>query len=151
MTGHAWGQDGAVDRVEFRIDGGQWSEATYSDISSEIGALTPFDWHVIIDTQRMSIGEHSVEVHAVSGLSHSLPVFFEFNVTKSSSDSLSVSPVLVGAIILVSLGWVFSISITRSFSPLAAISIAKDLLENSGREDDKVIMDAEIIESNSDI
>ena len=151
MTGHAWGQDGAVDRVEFRIDGGQWSEATYSDVSSEIGALTPFDWHVILDTKRMSIGEHSVEVHAVSGLSHSLPVFFEFNVTKSSSDSLSVSPVLVGAIILVSLGWVFSISITRSFSPFAAISIAKDLLENSGREDEKVIMDAEIIESNSDI
>ena len=132
MTGHAWGQDGVVDRVEFRIDGGQWSEATYSDIPSEIGALTPFDWHVILDTNEMSSGEHSVEVHAVSGLSHSLPVFFEFNVTGSSSDSLSISPVLVGVIILVSVGWVSSIALTRSFSPLATISIVNDLLSKSG-------------------
>ena len=149
MTGHAWGQDGVVDRVEFRIDGGQWSEATYSDIPSEIGALTPFDWHVILDTKGMSSGEHSVEVHAVSGLSHSLPVFFEFNVTGSSSDSLSISPVLVGVIILVSVGWVSSIALTRSFSPLAAISIVNDLLSKSGNGDNQAIMDAEIIESDS--
>ena len=150
MTGHAWGQDGVVDRVEFRIDGGQWSEATYSDIPSEIGALTPFDWHVILDTNEMSSGEHSVEVHAVSGLSHSLPVFFEFNVTGSSSDSLSISPVLVGVIILVSVGWVSSIALTRSFSPLAAISIVNDLLSKSGNGDNQAIMDAEIIESDSE-
>ncbi|MEC7503324.1 MAG: S8 family serine peptidase [Candidatus Thermoplasmatota archaeon] len=150
MTGHAWGQDGVVDRVEFRIDGGQWSEATYSDIPSEIGALTPFDWHVILDTKGMSPGEHSVEVHAVSGLSHSLPVFFEFNVTGSSSDSLSISPVLVGVIILVSVGWVSSIALTRSFSPLAAISIVNDLLSKSGNADNQAIMDAEIIESDSE-
>ena len=150
MTGHAWGQDGVVDRVEFRIDGGQWSEATYSDIPSEIGALTPFDWHVILDTKGMSSGEHSVEVHAVSGLSHSLPVFFEFNVTGSSSDSLSISPVLVGVIILVSVGWVSSIALTRSFSPLATISIVNDLLSKSGNGDNQAIMDAEIIESDSE-
>ena len=150
MTGHAWGQDGVVDRVEFRIDGGQWSEATYSDIPSEIGALTPFDWHVILDTNEMSSGEHSVEVHAVSGLSHSLPVFFEFNVTGSSSDSLSISPVLVGVIILVSVGWVSSIALTRSFSPLATISIVNDLLSKSGNGDNQAIMDAEIIESDSE-
>ena len=150
MTGHAWGQDGVVDRVEFRIDGGQWSEATYSDVPSEIGALTPFDWHVILDTNEMSSGEHSVEVHAVSGLSHSLPVFFEFNVTGSSSDSLSISPVLVGVIILVSVGWVSSIALTRSFSPLATISIVNDLLSKSGNGDNQAIMDAEIIESDSE-
>ena len=150
MTGHAWGQDGVVDRVEFRIDGGQWSEATYSDIPSEIGALTPFDWHVILDTNEMSPGEHSVEVHAVSGLSHSLPVFFEFNVTGSSSDSLSISPVLVGVIILVSVGWVSSIALTRSFSPLATISIVNDLLSKPGNGENQAIMDAEIIESDSE-
>tara|TARA_A200000159_G_scaffold126425_1_gene121726 strand:- start:361 stop:1710 length:1350 start_codon:yes stop_codon:yes gene_type:complete len=150
MTGHAWGQDGVVDRVEFRIDGGQWSEATYSDTPSEVGALTPFNWHVIFDTKVMSPGEHSVEVHAVSGLSHSLPVFFEFNVTRTSSDSLSISPVLVGVIILVSVGWVSSIALTRSFSPLAAINIVNDLLSKSGNGHNEAIMDAEIIESDSE-
>ena len=150
MTGHAWGQDGVVDRVEFRIDGGQWLEATYSDTPSEIGALTPFDWHVILDTKGISQGEHSVEVRAVSGLSHSLPVFFGFNVTKSSSDSLSISPALVGVIILVSVGWVSSIALTRSFSPLAAISVVNDLLTRLGNGDNEAIMDAEIIESDSE-
>ena len=150
VTGHAWGQDGVVDRVEFRIDGGQWSEATYSDTPPEIGALTPFDWHVILDTRGMSQGEHSVEVHAVSGLSHSLPVFFEFNVTKSSSDSPSVSPALLGVIILISVGWVSSIALTRSFSPQAAISVVNDLLSKSRHGDNEAIMDAEIIESESE-
>lgn len=150
ITGHAWGQDGVVDRVEFRIDGGQWLEATYSDALSEIGALTPFDWHVILDTKEMSPGGHSVEVHAVSGLSHSLPVFFDFNVTKSSSDSLSISPVLMGVIILVSLGWASSIALTRSFSPLATISIVNDLLSKLDNREDQPIMDAEIIEPASE-
>ena len=150
MTGHAWGQDSVVDRVEFRIDGGQWSEATYSDTPSEIGALTPFEWHVILDTRGMPQGEHSVEVHAVSGLSHSLPVFFEFNVTKSSSDSPSVSPALVGVIILISVGWVSSIALTRSFSPLESISVVNDLLSKSNNGDNEAIMDAEIIESESE-
>ena len=98
----------------------------------------------------MSSGEHSVEVHAVSGLSHSLPVFFEFNVTGSSSDSLSISPVLVGVIILVSVGWVSSIALTRSFSPLATISIVNDLLSKPGNGENQAIMDAEIIESDSE-
>lgn len=150
MTGHAWGQDGVVDRVEFRIDGGQWTEATYSDVPSEIGALTPFDWHVILDTKGMPSGEHSVEVHAVSETSHSLPVFYEFNVTKSSSDSLSVSPILVGVIILVSVGWVSSIALTRSFSPLATISFANEYLNKSGNEHNEAIMDAEMIEPGSE-
>ena len=38
VTGHAWGQMGSVDRVEFRIDGGEWHEATYSAEPAEIGA-----------------------------------------------------------------------------------------------------------------
>ena len=112
--------------------------------------MTPFDWHVILDTNEMSPGEHSVEVHAVSGLSHSLPVFFEFNVTGSSSDSLSISPVLVGVIILVSVGWVSSIALTRSFSPLATISIVNDLLSKPGNGENQAIMDAEIIKPDSE-
>ena len=70
--------------------------------------------------------------------------------TKSSSDSLSISPALVGVIILVSVGWVSSIALTRSFSPLAAISVVNDLLTRLGNGDNEAIMDAEIIESDSE-
>ena len=41
MTGHAWGQVGSIDRVEYRIDDGEWMETTYSATPSEVGALTP--------------------------------------------------------------------------------------------------------------
>ncbi len=150
ITGHAWGQEGSIDRVEFRIDNGQWSEATYSESLSEIGALTPFNWHVILDSKGISSGEHTVEVHAVSGQSHSLPVFFEFNSTKSAEDSFSLAPVLVGGIVLVSIGWASSIAITRSVSPLATIGILKDLLSEVNTEVNQDIIDAELIEPPSE-
>ena len=53
-------------------------------------------------------------------------------------------------IILVSLGWVSSIALTRSFSPQAAISVVNDLLSKSRHGDNEAIMDAEIIESDSE-
>ena len=150
ITGHAWGQEGAIDRVEFRIDEGQWSEATYSETPSEIGALTPFDWHVILDVKGIPAGEHTVEVHAVSGQSHSLPVFYAFNTTGPPSNSLSLSPVMIGAVVLVSLGWASSIAITRSISPLAATGIVKNLLSKASNEANIDIIDAEIIDPTSE-
>ena len=53
-------------------------------------------------------------------------------------------------IILVSVGWVSSIALTRSFSPLATISIVNDLLSKPGNGENQAIMDAEIIESDSE-
>ena len=81
MTGHAWGQAGSIDRVEYRIDGGEWMETTYSATPSEIGALSPFEWHILLDPKKLSSGNHTVEVHAVTGAMHSLPVFFEIEGT----------------------------------------------------------------------
>ena len=87
ITGHSWGQAGPIERVEFRIDEGPWSEATYSVTPGEIGALTPFLWHVILDPEDIPEGQHIVEAHAVSGNSHSLPVFFEITGKPSSSSA----------------------------------------------------------------
>ena len=146
ITGHAWGQYGSVDRVEYRIDGGAWSETTYSSTPSEIGALTPFLWHVILDPMKMTSGEHTVEIHAVSGALHSLPVFFDFNVTKSDSSQSILPPIILGVSALVALGWVSSIAITRSASPLALIPIIEDLRNKRNQVANSGVMEAEIIE-----
>ena len=98
ITGHAWSQSGSVDRVEFRIDDGDWIQATYSIEPGEIGALTPFDWHIILDQNKLTIGEHVIEVHAVSGSMHSLPIFFEISGTGSEDNAFSIPPIAIGIV-----------------------------------------------------
>tara|TARA_B100000214_G_scaffold190574_1_gene137749 strand:- start:27625 stop:29706 length:2082 start_codon:yes stop_codon:yes gene_type:complete len=98
ITGHAWSQSGSVDKVEFRIDDGDWIQATYSIEPGEIGALTPFDWHIILDQNKLTIGEHVIEVHAVSGSMHSLPIFFEISGTGSEDNAFSIPPIAIGIV-----------------------------------------------------
>ena len=113
MTGHSWGQAGSIDRVEYRIDDGDWVETTYSATLSEIGALTPFLWHILLDSSQLSSGNHTVEVHAVAGAMHSLPVFFEITGTESDSGSLAIPPIAIGIVVVVALAWVASLVLIR--------------------------------------
>ena len=113
MTGHSWGQAGSIDRVEYRIDDGDWVETTYSATPSEIGALTPFLWHILLDSSQLSSGNHTVEVHAVAGAMHSLPVFFEITGTESDSGSLAIPPIAIGIVVVVALTWVASLVLIR--------------------------------------
>ena len=113
MTGHSWGQAGSIDRVEYRIDDGDWVETTYSATLSEIGALTPFLWHILLDPSQLSSGNHTVEVHAVAGAMHSLPVFFEITGTGSDSGSLAIPPIAIGIVVVVALAWVASLVLIR--------------------------------------
>ena len=113
MTGHSWGQAGSIDRVEYRIDDGDWVETTYSATPSDIGALTPFLWHILLDSSQLSSGNHTVEVHAVAGAMHSLPVFFEITGTESDSGSLAIPPIAIGIVVVVALAWVASLVLIR--------------------------------------
>ena len=74
VTGHAWTQSATLDSVEYRIDGGAWHEATYEEEIATLSPLTPFNWTVAISASSLLSGNHSIEVRAVSGDSHSLPV-----------------------------------------------------------------------------
>jgi hypothetical protein len=141
ITGHAWGQDGPIERVDFRIDGGTWGEATYSNSPEEIGALTPFLWHVLLDPEKLPPGQHIVEVHAVSGSSHSLPVFFEVVGSGSGSSANGIPPAVVGLVALVASAWIGSLVLIRYRSD----DQIEGLLSSFGRQQNQVI-DAEIIE-----
>ena len=74
ITGHAWTQSATLDSVEYRIDGGAWHEATYEEEVATLAPLTPFNWTVAVSASSLLSGNHSIEVRAVGGDSHSLPV-----------------------------------------------------------------------------
>ena len=77
-------------------------------------------------------------------------MFFEFHSNKSSSDSFEFSPVIVGASAMIAFGWVASIAVTGSFSPLSAIRVAEKLLHKHQDEGNSEILVAEIFDPTSD-
>ena len=113
VTGHSWGQMGSIDRVEFRIDGGEWTETTYSTELQEISPLTPFSWHVILDPSKIGKGPHIIEVRAVSGDSVSLPVIVTVNGTAESSSNFSVPPLVIALVGVVFTIWIASVVLVR--------------------------------------
>ena len=144
VTGHAWGQMGSVDRVEFRIDGGEWQEATYSAEPAEIGALTPFSWHVILNPTKLGEGPHQIEVRAVSGESHSLPVLATAHGTAGSASNFSVPPLVIFGIVVVFVIWLASLSLVR----LRSDGEIDSLLSRWRREEDSAVeevLEAELI------
>ena len=144
VTGHAWGQMGSVDRIEFRIDGGEWHEATYSAEPAEIGALTPFSWHVILDPTKLGEGPHQIEVRAVSGESHSLPVLATVHGTSGSASNFSVPPLVIFGIVVVFVIWLASLSLVR----LRSDGEIDSLLSRWRREEDSAVeevLEAELI------
>ena len=144
MTGHAWGQAGSIDRVEYRVDGGEWMETTYSATPSEIGALTPFEWHILLEPKELISGNHTVEVHAVTGAMHSLPVFFEIEGIGAVSESMSIPPIAIGIVIVVALAWVASLVLIRFRSDDDIETII-----NSVRNRDEIeeVVEAELLDS----
>ena len=141
ITGHAWGQAGPIDGVEFRIGEGAWQEATYSETLGEIGALTPFLWHVLLDPDELAFGTHTVEVHAVSGGDHSLPVFYEVMGTDSGSSENGIPSWVIGLVALVALAWVGSLALIRYRSDEQIEGMIPSFMNRK-----KQAIDAEILE-----
>jgi len=144
MTGHAWGQAGSIDRVEYRIDGGEWMETTYSATPSEIGALTPFLWHILLEPNKLKPGNHTVEVHAVAGAMHSLPVFFEIEGTGAVSESLAIPPIAIGIVIVAALAWVASLVLIRLRSDDEIEAIIDSVRT---RDEIEEVVEAELLDS----
>ena len=113
LTGHAWGQLGNIDRVEFRIDGGQWHETTYSANLGEIGPLTPFIWHIILEPNELSDGDHEIEVRAVSGDMHSLPSYANVRGLGNTDSEFSAPPLVIALVVSVFFVWCASLLFVR--------------------------------------
>ena len=66
LTGLAWGQVSAVSSVEYRIDGGEWTSATFDEGAETLGAFARFNWSVALDTSKLLEGNRTVEVRAIN-------------------------------------------------------------------------------------
>ena len=144
VTGHAWGQLGSIERVEFRIDGGEWQDATYSAESGEIGALTPFTWHVILDPAKLSEGSHQIEVRAMAEGAFSLPILVTVHGSASSATDFSVPPLVIVGILVVFVIWVASLTLVR----LRSDGEIDSLISRLRKEEDSVVdevLEAELI------
>ncbi len=144
VTGHAWGQLGSIERVEFRIDGGDWREATYSAEPGEIGALTPFMWHVILDPVKLSEGAHQLEVRAISEDDSSLPILVTVHGLAGNASEFSVPPIAIVGILAVFVIWVASLSLVR----LRSDGEIDSLLSRLRSEEDSAVeevLEAELI------
>ena len=93
LIGHSWSQSGSIDSVQFRIDGGEWYDATFNSSESEVplDTLTPFDWYVNINLEKLSKGEHTLEVTSFSSSGQSLPVVVQIEGKGGISSSYSIS------------------------------------------------------------
>lgn len=72
ITGHSWGQQGIVEKVEFRIGTGAWSEATY-EFAENLSAGEAFNWTVVLNLNGLAKGNQTVEIRATSEGMSSLP------------------------------------------------------------------------------
>jgi subtilisin family serine protease len=144
VTGHSWGQLSSIDRVEFRVDGGDWQEATYSSEPEEIGALIPFMWHVILNPDKLSEGTHQIEVRAISEDSSSLPVLVTVHGSLESVTDFSVPPIVIVGILVVFVIWVASLTLVR----LRSDGEIDSLISRLRKEEDSVVdevLEAELI------
>jgi len=144
VTGHAWGQLGSIERVEFRIDGGEWQDATYSAEPGEIGALTPFMWHVILDPTKLSEGSHQIEVRAMAEGASSLPVLVTVHGSASSATDFTVPSIVIVGILVVFVIWVASLTLVR----LRSDGEIDSLISRFRKEEDSVVdevLEAELI------
>jgi hypothetical protein len=143
VTGHSWGQIDSIDRVEYRIDGGTWEEVTYSVVPSELGALTPFEWHVLLNPKSLSAGQHKIEVHAISGESISLPVFADVIGTSGGESTTGIPAYAIGFVALVALTWISSLVLIRFRSDDEIDNIISNIKNQNHTED---VFEAELIE-----
>jgi|GEM_PF-77629 len=101
LTGHAWTQSATLDSVQYRIDGGAWHEATYEEEIDTLAPLTPFNWTVAVSASSLLSANHSIEVRAVSGDSHSLPVIAIVTGTGgAATEGMSAMVIVAGASLL---------------------------------------------------
>ncbi len=89
VRGIAWGQTGSIANVEYRIDGGAWTEASYANVEGGLAALERFDWVVALNPALLEKGNHTVEIRGLNDQgAPSLPVFTTVMGTGSAQDGM---------------------------------------------------------------
>ena len=137
IVGHSWGIEGSIDRVEYRVDEGEWSEVTYEFAIEELAPLTPFNWTLALDRNSLSSGVHSVEIRATASTGNSLPVIVSIEGGGNSNSASGLSAYLASIAVLL-------------FFVIASGSVI--FLNNGDDEDNSSeILEAEIVDASKDV
>ena len=142
LTGHSWSQSGSVESVQFRIDGGSWYDANFNSSITEVSALTPFEWYINIDSNKLSEGNHTLEVTAFSSTGQSLPVTAPIEGEGDESSSYSIPSFVYILVAVVALVWL-SVLILLRYQSDSQIS---SLINRFRRPNNDDIIDAEIVD-----
>jgi serine protease AprX len=142
IVGHSWSQSGSVESVQFRIDGGDWNDASFNSSIIEISSLTPFEWYVNINSGKLSEGNHTLEVTAFSSTGQSLPVVVQISgLGTVSSSSLSIYSFVLSLVAVIGLIWLSTLLLLYRYDIQFPSSIT---VHKYSHNDD--IIDAEIID-----
>ena len=136
IVGHSWGIEGSIDRVEYRVDSGDWSEVTYEFAIEELSPLTPFNWTLALDRGSLSSGVHSVEIRATSSSANSLPVIVSIEGGGTSNSASGLSAYLASIAVVL-------------FFVIASGSVIF-LNNEEDEEDSSEILEAEIVDASID-
>ena len=143
ISGHSWAQQGVIDTVEFRIDGGSWSEATYEVVPGELEAGTPFNWNITLDPNSLSKGNHTVEVRAVSGEMISLPVLVSVSGSGIALDNQGGGVILYAFGIIILVMVLAGVMAWRMDSAIFKLNAGSTVMSNDE------ILDAELVSSSN--
>ena len=87
LTGETWGQMGSVSSVEYRINDGSWSSASFQS-EGEVTALQRISWTIALDLTKIDKGNQTIEIRAVNSEGfQSLPILTQVEGSSSSSSS----------------------------------------------------------------
>ena len=102
-----------VQRVELRIDGGEWRTANGTE-----------GWRLSVDAGKLRVGSHGLEVRAFDGKGYSEPVSVGFRVERSSVQEEQGLPfmliLLVIIVIVILVALVAALAMRRKKGPVAA-------------------------------
>jgi len=146
VTGHSWAQMGSVDRVEYRLDSGDWVETKYSATPSEIGPLVPFQWHVILNPQKLGTGPHEIEVRAVSDSGYSLPVLVTVHGLGGENSSMSIPTAAIAVVVGAFVIWVAVLALIRLRSDDEIESMFSKLTKSRTPLEEEGVLVAEFVD-----
>ena len=130
IQGHSWAIEGNVERVEYRLDTGDWYEVIYEDVEGEVAALQPFNWTLEINRKTLDETNHTLEIRAASGSGTSIPILLTVEGLGAESESN-----LLG----------IAISALSSILMLSLVAVVARRVLSKRNSDDSEIMDAEIV------
>ncbi|MGY8702395.1 MAG: hypothetical protein ACKVHH_06775 [Candidatus Poseidoniales archaeon] len=152
IDGIAWARTNSVSVVQYRIDGNDWIEASYEIGENGSTALVPFNWSVALDVDKLSKGNHSIEVRAVGPEGESLPLAYTVMGTgmnmSDSSSSFGRILFLVGLFVLVLAAGAFA-SLKQIKENIESCRVSVTVERQYQQTHEETVLDAELLPEES--